>query len=1065
MQMAMGVVGGVIGAYLGGPMGAQIGFALGSYAGGVLDPQKVYGSRLNDTKINTAGEGSAKPILFGENRLAGQIIWQIPFTETETSSKGGTVEKVSYSYAADFALCIGSGIVDDIVEIKFNYENWFTNNENSSVTDLLYSMKQGGSFTFYNGSEEQKPDSYIQSFAGKSKTSAYKGEAYLVFKKLPLEKFGNRLPNIEVICKKNGIFYLVTYKAYEVENNFNGNYEVSSSFYPSVNQSKQQVYIEYYKTANDKASSNITFSSCDILEDGTVIEKAIFTPASFNVQDMTLTAHSKSKDGSTLMITRSLVDYTWKYYNLWADGTATSLEAYKPDDNRNSYNYGLGFAMSVKDDTHLFMSTYNDDPSTNPYRQAISLVRFYGTIAQSGITINPGFRLNGMAIGINYLYVSDVNNNIHRYDLDLNYVDLFWSIASDISGDTEHTVGFAIQDIDTDSNILYAIDSRRNFYEIKKNNLVFLNQASTVAQFSKIHFKNGSFFGYSGQPVNQILWYINRTTRTKDIQLSTVVSEICKIVGLLPNQYNVSELEDDYLRGYIISSTQPARQAIQMLANTFFFDIVESAGVLVFTKRGKQPIVIIDEADFVVTDGQEDHIKITIGSTIELPYKLNFGYYDVDNDFQTCSQFSRRETVSNQNTSNVQATVSITASQAKAISNVILYSAWNERTSFDFSLSNKYLYLEPSDVIGIIKNGIIYYVRIITINYQNNVLSIQAVEDDYTVYEQKDVVGSQVEYSLTTSIKRSSPSNLQLLDIPLLRDQDDRVGYYLSVGPYSANSTWSGCVLYKSTDSGQSFYPIESAKTRIGVIGYSLNVLGDFKTGYIFDELNSVTVKVNSSLFSTSELNILNGSNYAVLGNEIIQYKNAVLIDVDTYRLSGCLRGCLGTEREISNHTSSDRFIALNISSIYVENGISSEIGLERKIKAVSFDENISDAIVKKFTYNAVSSKPYSPVLLGGGRDSDGNLTLQWTRRTRIGGSWSNNTDVPLGETSEVYSVDILRLDNSVIRTIDNIHSQNTIYSKEQQISDFGSIQSSVKFKVFQVSSFVGRGFGQIASV
>lgn len=1051
-QMALGVIGGVIGGIYGGPMGAQVGYALGSTIGGMIDPQKVYGSRLTDLKTTTSSTAVAIPYLFGQNRLSGNVIWSAPIKEVENDGGKGassSVQQVTYSYFGNFAVGIGYGEIDELVSIKLNYSTWFTNDENASYQDLSASMKQGGSFTFYKGTETQKPDAHIQSYAGVSKTSAYKGFSYIVFKDLPLEKFGNRLPNVEVIVKRNGEFYLVTYNAYKVPENFNGVYRVGKTCYPSFYQTQQQVYIEYFKTETDWNNGHSILASAKILDDNSVVITKDFSATSMGKADISFSDYSKSTDGSIICVARDVNTYKWNYLIMYPEGTLIPIDGYGSDDPLKSYNYGVNTCLSVKDDTHLFMCAYNQGETTTD-RRAITQIVFDGKFPKSGKTVATTFKIESLALGINYLYVLDVNGNIHRFDLELNYVDIYFTNDGTLFGD-----------LTTDGDILYGANGFRNFYKIEKNSKTFLNQATGETAINRIHFKNGSFFGLTSSPINKQVQYINRTTKTKDIQVSTVVAEICQLAGLSSTEYDVTELTESYLRGYILSNQQSGRTALQALCDTFFFDVVDSSKKLKFVKRGKKPVVTIPEDDVVVTEGQEDHIQVTFADTLTLPCKVNLSFFDYDNDFQISSQPAQRYTINTQNVSSIQVAISTSSSKARQIANTILYNAWNESTVLEFSLSHKYFYLEVGDLVTIIKNGIDYIVRIKTINYQNDVMIIQAVEDDPTIYKQ-NIVGGKVEYSLTNTIATTTPSRLELLDIPLLRDQDDNVGIYLSVAGYTQNN-WNGCQIYKSNDSGQSWNAWSSSKTRAGIIGDCLTVLGDFKAGYIFDEMNTVTVKTNSTLSSTTASNVRSGSNIAVIGNELIGFKNATLIAENTYVLSGLLRGLQGTEREIGNHKTSERFVLATLSNLYLEAYNLSEYELERDFKAATFNQLLSDAFVKTFKYEAVAYKPYAPSHVGGGRDSDGNLFIKWKRRTRINGSWKNGTDVPLGETLEAYSIDIIK-NGSVVRTI-NSNTQNAQYTATQQIEDFGSVQSSINFVVYQISSAIGRGFGTNATV
>jgi hypothetical protein len=59
-------------------------------------------------------------------------------------------------------------------------------------------------------------------------------------------------------------------------------------------------------------------------------------------------------------------------------------------------------------------------------------------------------------------------------------------------------------------------------------------------------------------------------------------------------------------------------------------------------------------------------------------------------------------------------------------------------------------------------------------------------------------------------------------------------------------------------------------------------------------------------------------------------------------------------------------------------------------------------------TVTGESVRPWSPVNLLATRESNGDLSLTWTRRSRMGLFWLDEVDVPLGEGSEQYRVTLL---------------------------------------------------------
>ena len=68
-------------------------------------------------------------------------------------------------------------------------------------------------------------------------------------------------------------------------------------------------------------------------------------------------------------------------------------------------------------------------------------------------------------------------------------------------------------------------------------------------------------------------------------------------------------------------------------------------------------------------------------------------------------------------------------------------------------------------------------------------------------------------------------------------------------------------------------------------------------------------------------------------------------------------------------------------------------------------------------------------------------MTFSWIRRTRIDGdSWLG--EVPLGEDSERYAVDILS-GSTVLRTLDAA-APSVLYAAADEIADFGAPQMAV---------------------
>jgi hypothetical protein len=110
---------------------------------------------------------------------------------------------------------------------------------------------------------------------------------------------------------------------------------------------------------------------------------------------------------------------------------------------------------------------------------------------------------------------------------------------------------------------------------------------------------------------------------------------------------------------------------------------------------------------------------------------------------------------------------------------------------------------------------------------------------------------------------------------------------------------------------------------------------------------------------------------------------------------------------------------------------------------------------------NGKGRRPLSPVHLVAAKQADGDFALSWTRRTRVGGDNWDQVDVPIGEDSERYDLEI-RDGSTVVRTVNGISDNAFTYTAAMQADDFGGEQTSLTWRVHQLSATYGRGIAGI---
>jgi Putative phage tail protein len=543
--------------------------------------------------------------------------------------------------------------------------------------------------------------------------------------------------------------------------------------------------------------------------------------------------------------------------------------------------------------------------------------------------------------------------------------------------------------------------------------------------------------------------------------VGAAAQNICQRVGFDLTNIDTTEINDIELQGFWTNTNLSARDALGQLQRAFFFDAIESGGKLKFIKqiRPDAPLAIplSDLACYEYGQERPDNFTSIRTQDTEIVDEVSVTYLDPDFAYQQASQTAKRQISPNKNKEDIKFDIVLTASQALQITRKYLYLAWAQRRNFSFNLSLKYCQLEPGDVASIpffSEDSQLLYITKINIG-ANFLLECEGIP-----YEPSLLALSAVATAPAVSLGVPNPSDtdLQLLDINLIKDNDSDFEIYTGG---TGNSAWRQGGVYVSRNGGDSYNYAKTllTKTIVGTCGTTLGSASEFTR----DLKNTLTVTVqNGELESIGETDFLNGRNCALVGEEILYFKNASLVAGNTYTISELLRGRRGTEWAINSHGSSENFVLL---SGYIERIVGEVLDLnsQRLYKALSIGQVLEDVTPVSFTATGKGMKPYAPCHIKGVRDGSGNLTISWVRRTRKGGVLVDYKDADLSELSESYEIDILSGTN-VFRTL-NSGTQTITYTAAQQITDFGLVQSSVNVKIYQMSGYVGRGYAAIAVV
>jgi hypothetical protein len=139
-------------------------------------------------------------------------------------------------------------------------------------------------------------------------------------------------------------------------------------------------------------------------------------------------------------------------------------------------------------------------------------------------------------------------------------------------------------------------------------------------------------------------------------------------------------------------------------------------------------------------------------------------------------------------------------------------------------------------------------------------------------------------------------------------------------------------------------------------------------------------------------------------------------------------------------------------------------LGLTRMYAVGPASRDYADAAYVRVssTPGPLALKPYAPGRIWARRGSDG-VTIGFIRRARTDGDNWEGLEIPLGESTESYLVEILSGD--AVKRILSVNTPEAFYASADEITDFTAPQTHLSLRVAQVSAFVGRGFALQADV
>lgn len=439
--------------------------------------------------------------------------------------------------------------------------------------------------------------------------------------------------------------------------------------------------------------------------------------------------------------------------------------------------------------------------------------------------------------------------------------------------------------------------------------------------------------------------------------VSDVVGDVCAKAGV---GCDVTDLAG-VVSGYALFGAGRARGALEPLMQAHALDATERHGTIVFRMRGAD-LIALDGGRLVEQDGPA---MTFMREGLELDEtQVRLRYTDTDADYQPGMARSAGDALAK--AIDVELPLAMDRSQAAILANQLAIDVQRGRQQARFAMAADGVGLEPGDVVQV--EGLRW--------------RIDAVADGKTIAFSASQAGEPADPRLVPVTPVAPPGvealaepEVVIVDGPPLPGEEDDLR---PIG-FAYAEPWTGSVVFRAGADPDQL----SERGRIErpcTIGRLASALFPHVSGGWQETSVWVTV-AGGPLASVTESAVLNGANRALIetsaGWELVQFQQAELVDVDTYKLSRLLRGQQGSEDAMAAGAAVGARVAVLT-------------GAERRLEVVSWERGLelsweAGEWEGVLVHDARSAQPWSPAHVRAAW-TGADISLTWIRRTRKDG-------------------------------------------------------------------------------
>lgn len=524
------------------------------------------------------------------------------------------------------------------------------------------------------------------------------------------------------------------------------------------------------------------------------------------------------------------------------------------------------------------------------------------------------------------------------------------------------------------------------------------------------------------------------------IEIVDIASDLSDGLISAPQDRGVTPIS---ITGYA-ASHRTSREAIDNLLAPLPLWLRANDAVLEVVDVGQSQI-ISDIANEAASQNQEqfDQAQIITIPINEIPKEYGLRYYDPLREYQAGLQNSNRPGPGRRNVT-VDFPAAIDANIARNIAQSNQMQENFGRHSLAINLVRDDKVFNSGDIVTILSMPYFWQIQQVeqdlgVLNLEMRAVSLNGIDVNIPSFNASG-------RSILSRDERAGKTIFHILDLPAFSITTAQQPS-IAAAAAGAETGWRRANLFQRD--GGNITAIDMIRTS-AVLGSLKNAIKP-ASPYLVDNDNIATIRLaseNMMLPISLQDNGLGAIYYAMIGQEIIIFENAIINDDGDYELRGLCRGVGGTE--IAAHNVGERFILLDNDQLHYLNSDNYTLGQSLSLEASGLDDEVPQtASIQSVGRSMI---PFAPVHGNVIRGRSGERVIKWIRRARVVSAWNDGVDIALYEDSEQYAVNIAHQGQTLV---DDVVVRNEYPIGQSNISDWQDLGiGTVDISIIQIGTY-----------